>query len=224
VLPGNSSHGSSELVSVCRLRIPLPDSAWIARFSRDHPDVGVEVLSRLDLGARRSLSEVRLHVPEPGPWADEIGSLDQVEEAELLLSGPGETRLRVVHRTSPLVPIFRELRLMRRFPFTIRGGEASWVVVATEPKIRRLVERLSERAPGVLIEAVQHSEGATEEETLTPRQTELLQRAIASGYFDVPRKITLTRLAAQEGMAISSLSQALAIVEKKLVGRWPLGS
>jgi hypothetical protein len=205
------------------LRIPLPDSAWIARFSREHPDVTVEMLSRLDLGARRSLSEVRLHVPEPGPWADEIRALDHVEEVELLMSGPRETRLRVIHRTSQFVPIFRELQLMRRFPFTIRAGEAAWVVIASEQRIRQLLDRLAEHAPGVLIESVSHSEGTVGGNVLTPRQTELLQRATAAGYFDVPRKITLTRLAAQEGMAISSLSQALALVEKKLVERWPPG-
>lgn len=208
-------------VSTCRLRLPLPDSAWIARFSREHPDVTVEMLSRLDLGRRRSLSEVRLHVPGPGSWADEIRALDQVEGAEVLMSGPREIRLRVVHRTSPFVPIFRELQLMRRFPFTIEAGEAAWVVVASEQRIRQLLDRLAERVPGVVIESVSHSEGTPEGKVLTPRQAELLRRAMAAGYFDVPRKITLTRLAAREEMAISSLSQALAIVERKLVEHWP---
>jgi predicted DNA binding protein len=211
-------------VSICRLRVPLPDSAWIARFSREHPDVTIEMLSRLDLGARRSLSEVRLQFNAPGPWVDEIRAIAQVEEVELLASGPHEARLRVIHHTSPFVSIFRELRLMRRFPFTIRAGEASWVVIASEQKIRQLLNQLSERAPGVLLESVRHSGAAGGEESLTSRQTELLQRAMAAGYFEVPRRITLTGLAAQEGMAVSSLSEALALVEKKLLERWTPGS
>ena len=112
---------------------------------------------------------------------------------------------------------------MRRFPFTIRGAEASWVVIASEHKIRQLLDRLSERVAGVTLESVRHSDDATGVETLTPRQAGLLQRAIAAGYFDVPRKITLTRLADRERMAVSSLSEALAIVEKKLVERWVPG-
>lgn len=208
---------------ICRLRVPLPDSAWIARFSREHPDVTIEVLSNLDLGARRSLSEVRLHVTEPGSWADQLHAIGQVEKVEFLTSGPREVHLRVIHRTSPFIPIFRKLYLLRRFPFTIRAGEASWVVIASEKKIRQLLDRLSQRAPGVLLESVRHSEVTTRGEALTPRQAELLQRAMAAGYFDVPRKITLTRLAAEERMAVSSLSEALAIVEKKLLERWPPG-
>jgi len=197
--------------------------AWIAGFSREHPDVTIEVLSRLDLGARRSLSEVRLHVPGPGPWTDEIRKLEHVYEAELLTSKSSEVRLRVIHRTSEFVSIFRELQLMRRFPFTIRAGEASWVVIASEQKVRQLLDRLSERAVGVTLESVRHSDDPTAVEILTLRQAELLRRAMAAGYFDVPRKITLTRLAESERMAISSLSEALAIVEKKLIEHWSPG-
>lgn len=220
VRPGEAAEAASGPVSVCRLRVPLPETAWIARFSREHPDVTIEMLSRLDLGARRSLSEVRLHIPGPGSWADEVRTGDQVEEVELLTSGSSEVRLRVIHRTSPFVSIFRELRLTRRFPFTIRSGEASWVVIASEHKIRQLFDRLSERTAGATLESVRHSDDAMVVQTLTLRQTGLLQRAVEAGYFDVPRKITLTRLADRERMAVSSLSEALAIVEKKLVERW----
>lgn len=212
--------GDAGPVSLCRLRVVLPETAWIARFSREHPDVDIELLSRLDVGRGRSLSEVRLHVPEPGPWSDELRALDAVRSVELLASTPSEVRLRVIHRTSPFVSVFRSLRLMRRFPFTIRGGEASWIVLASEQKTRELIERLAERAPGVALESVRRSEADARDETLTPRQRELLQRAMAAGYFEVPRRITLTRLAAREGMAISSLSEALAVVEKKLLDRW----
>lgn len=205
----------------CRMRVVLPESAWVTRFSREHPDVTIEMLSRLDLGSRLSLSELRLRVPEPGPWADELRALESVKKVEVLTSGATEVRLRVIHRTSPFVPVFRELRLLRRFPFLIRGGEAVWVVVASPPRQRELLHRLATRAPGLTLESVRPTAEGPTDAVLTPRQTELLQRAMAAGYFDVPRKITLTRLAAREGMAVSSLSQALAIVEKRIVEHWP---
>ena len=45
---------------------------------------------------------------------------------------------------------------------------------------------------------------------------------MAAGYFEVPRKVTLTTLAKNLGMAASSLSEGLAIVEKKLLSQWPI--
>jgi predicted DNA binding protein len=208
-------------VRVCRLRIRLPPSAWAASFSRDNPDVAVVILSRHDLDRRRSLTEVRLHVPGPGPWMEEVRALPLVEDVELLSREPTSFQFRVVHRTSVIVPIFRELQLERRFPFTIRGGEASWVVVAPEGKLRTLIVRLRERAPAVTLESVRHSALHQPVGPLTPRQSDLLHRAIAAGYFEIPRKVTLTELARILDLAPSTLSEGLAVVEKKLVEQWP---
>ncbi len=208
-------------MNICRLRVPLPNSAWIARFSQLHPELRIEILSRLDLDRRRSLTEVQLRTPETDPWAEEIRALPQVEEVEVLESGLDRVHLRVVHRSSGFVPIFRELHLMRRFPFEIRAGVASWVIVAPEAKIRLLLRRLEERAPGATLESVRHSDPEQSSGPLTARQADLLRRALAAGYFEVPRKITLTGLARHLEMAPSSLSEALAIVEKKLLKRWP---
>lgn len=151
----------------------------------------------------------------------EMRRLPQVDEVEQLESGPDFVHLRVVHRTSPFVPIFRELRLMRRFPFSIEAGEASWVVVAPASKARVLLDRIREQVPGAAVEAVRHSDPRTRSGPLTPRQADLLRRAVAAGYFEVPRLITLTDLAKRLDLAPSSLSEALAIVEKKLLERWP---
>lgn len=211
-------------VSICRLRVPLPDSAWIAQFSRQFPEVRIEVLSRLDVDRTRSLTEVELHVPEFGAWAAEVQALPRVAEVEELDGGPGRVHLRVMHRASTFIPIFRELRLMRRFPFSIQAGDASWVIVASESKHRALLARLRVLAPSAVIETVRHADPDDSPGPLTPRQADLLRHSMAAGYFEVPRKVTLTELAKSLGMATSSLSEALALIEKKLLERWPVSA
>lgn len=208
-------------VNICRLRVPLPASAWIAEFSAEHPQVRIEVLSRLDLGQLRSLTEIRLHASDSASLVGALRGLPQVEALDELETAPGEVHLRVINRTSEFVPIFRELRIMRRFPFTIEGGVGSWVVVAPQTQIERLMARVRERAPSAVVEAVRHTDPTRPTGPLTRRQADLLRRALAAGYFEVPRRVTLTALAKNLGMAASSLSEALAIVEKKLLERWP---
>jgi predicted DNA binding protein len=208
-------------VNICRLRVPLPGSAWIAEFSSQHPEVRIEVLSRLDIGHQRSLTELRLHAPDPHSLVEELRGLPQVEMADELEGTPSEVHLRVVNRTSEFISIFRDLQVMRRFPFTIEAGVGNWVVVAPQTKIQRLMARLRERVPTATVEAVRHADPARPTGPLTPRQADLLRRAMAAGYFEVPRKVTLTALARNLGMAPSSLSESLAIVEKKLLERWP---
>lgn len=210
------------VLSVCRLRIPLPNSAWIAGFSRDHPEIRIEVLSRLDLGPRTSLTELQLHVPSPGPWVEEIRALPQVREVEPLGESSSSVHLRAIHRTSQFIPLFRRFHLMRRFPFTIQGGEAIWIVRASERTVRSLLLALQDSAPGATIQSVTHpSARSSGESVLTARQEEVFRRAMAAGYFDVPRRISLTALARQMDLAASSLSESLAKIEKKLLEHLP---
>ena len=218
---GTVGPGSLARVRVCRLRVRLPPSAWAVPFSLRHPEALVEILSRTDLDARRSLTEVRLYMADLGEWRPELERLPLVEEVEPLGEGPSTAHFRVVHRTSGMVRVFRELHLERRFPFTIRAGEASWVVVATEPRIRTLIERLRKVAPSVVLESVRHTHLHRPTGPLTPRQADLLHQAITAGYFEIPRKVTLSELAERLGVAGSTLSEGLAVIEKKLVERWP---
>ena len=210
-------------VTICRLRVSLPESAWIGRFSRLHPDVDIQAVSRFDISPQRSVTEIQLRGPASGSWAAELRTLPQVREVEELEGGPSGLHLRVTHQTVKLVPIFRQLHLMVRFPFTIQSGDAFWMVVASEAKIRRLLRRLQDQAPGVVLESVRHTDPTRKAGPLTPRQTDVLRRAMAAGYFEVPRKVTLTDLAKNLGLAASSLSESLAIVEKKLLEQWPIG-
>ena len=208
-------------VAICRLRVPLPDSAWIARFSSEHAELPIEVLGRLDLGPATSLTELRLGSPSAGTLVAEVEQLDGVDRVEALEGGPDGLHLRVVHRTSPIVPIFRELHLMRRFPFRVQAGVGQWVVVASEPEVRRLLAQLERAAPGATLESVRHEAPGRPTGPLTERQSDLLQRAVAAGYFEVPRRLTLTELARDLGMAASTLSESLARVEQRILQRWP---
>jgi len=53
---------------------------------------------------------------------------------------------------------------------------------------------------------------------LTPRQLEIYQKAKKAGYYETPRRITLTQLAKQENLSKSTLSILLQKVHKKLLG------
>lgn len=213
---GESGHDGSSPLLACRVKVVLPPGPWVAEFTRAHPELKVVVESRLDLAQGRMLMEARVHAPDAGPWASEISSLPGVGQVEQVGPSGNVTRLRVVHTHSPFTPLFRGVQLMQRFPFPVQGGVATWVLVGPEARVRKFIEKLRTAAPGSIVESVRHDH-AEGEGLLTPRQREILQRALAEGYFEVPRRATLTELAGKMGMAISSLSEALAIIERKLL-------
>lgn len=56
--------------------------------------------------------------------------------------------------------------------------------------------------------------------SLTPLQAQLISRAWVLGYYTVPRRITLTRLARQSGRSAPALGKVLRRAEGRLVARW----
>jgi len=203
-------------LTVCRLSVPLPRGPWVRTFTTRHPEVVLEVLERLDLGRAHVMMGVRVRSIAPGDWAGEIRGFPGVLAVEELGPRGAASELRVVHRTSAFLPVFRRLRLQQRFPFSIQAGVATWVVIGTSAKVRRLLAMVRRRSPGLSVVSVAHNE-APGRGPLTPRQTAVFHRAMSRGYFEVPRQITLTELAGEMGLAKSSLSETLAVIERKLL-------
>ncbi len=90
-----------------------------------------------------------------------------------------------------------------------------------ERAIRRVLHRLDREAfPYRVVRASGRPRPAVEAPLLTPLQAELLARAWVLGYYAVPRRITLSRLARQSGRSAPALGKILRRAEGRLVVRW----
>jgi predicted DNA binding protein len=201
----------------CRMRVSLPSSTWLYSLTVAHPDRRIEVLDRLLLTDRLMLTEARLHGSGIPEMVRDLESFRTVEQVELLEQDDSSGLVRVTHRTPDFLTLFRGLRVLRRFPFWVADGTAVWVVVGSGAKLRQLLSGLSRAVPQLRVEAIQPTKSDSKRPLLTRREDELFRRAMSEGYFDVPRKVSLTALAKRVNLAKSTLSRTLAVVERKLL-------
>jgi DNA binding protein with HTH domain len=194
----------------------------------------VELLEtlRLEQGWRLELLRVRRRGPlksasELERESRRIRALYGLESFELVERRP---------RTRDYIVLARQRNpdRLRRW-LTLAGGEISPAapfrlsadrVVASfhgeERALRRVLKRLDrEEFPYRVLRASAHpvvdAPGATD---LTPLQARLIARAWVMGYFAVPRRVTLTRLARQSGRSAPALGKVLRRAEGRLVARW----
>jgi DNA-binding CsgD family transcriptional regulator len=200
-----------------RLRVTLPKEIWSRPFSMVHPDLHLELVDRLQVGRGLTLVEVQIQGGPSRDWEAEIRGLPKVVDVEVLRVEEESGLYRVTYRGDPFIPLLRDLRLLRHFPIPIQAGVATWAVVGPESKVHRLLQELASRATGVQVVSVRRGPPRRGISSLTPRQNEVLRRALLEGYFDVPRRISLTELARRMGLAISTLSVTLAVIEKKIL-------
>jgi predicted DNA binding protein len=194
----------------------------------------VELLEtlRLEQGWRLQLLRVRRRGPlrtavELERESRRIRALYGLESFELVERRP---------RTRDYIVLVRQRNPERlRRLLSLAGGEISPTapfrldpekVVASfrgeERALRRVLRRLDrEEFPYRILRASARPFAAGEPTTtLTPLQARLLARAWVLGYYAVPRRITLTRLARHTGRSPPGLGKVLRRAEGRLVARW----
>jgi predicted DNA binding protein len=107
-------------------------------------------------------------------------------------------------------------------PFRITAEKVVASFRGEEKALRRVMRRLDhEEFPYRVLRASGRpypSDAAAA--LLTPLQAEMLARAWVLGYYAVPRRITLTRMAQQTGRSAPALGKILRRAEGRLVVRW----
>lgn len=196
------------------VRAENPKCAWCHEATWGDPDVRVKVLAHFSAGGGRAWEEAEL-VGEKWPErVERIRAVAGTHGVALLESNPDRARIRIEVEECPLLHAVSASGALPRFPFEIKNGADEWLIISERDQAERFVNGLRER--GVKVE-IASSREYKPHATLTDRQRELMQAAIAQGYYEVPRRITLTKLAERLKVAKSTLSETLARGERHLL-------
>jgi predicted DNA binding protein len=100
-------------------------------------------------------------------------------------------------------------------PLNAESQPASWrFIVSRTSDFRQVLSRLEKEGVETRIEDVAPLERRA---TLTGRQKEIVTTAVARGYFEFPRKISLTALSEVVGVKPSTLSEILRSAERRIM-------
>jgi predicted DNA binding protein len=212
--------GAGDRLAIVKIETEIPDGIWMFGFTQKHPDLLLEIHNIL-LVAGGALGDFEITGP-PVDWRTEIAEFPDVIEVSRLDSPPDLGRYRVLFRETVLVPLMTDLQMLVRYPSVARDGTLTFETVDRISQIRRLVVALRDAGREVRLLSLRKEPLRSRLVDFTPTQREIFRQALAAGYFEVPRRISLTRLSEELSRSKSSVSEMLAAVEQKLaeaVGR-----
>ncbi|MGD1054970.1 MAG: helix-turn-helix domain-containing protein [Nitrososphaerales archaeon] len=100
-------------------------------------------------------------------------------------------------------------------PLNAEVQPASWrFIVRRTNDLRQILSRLSHEGVETRIEDVSPLD---QKATLTGRQKEIIAMAVTQGYFEFPRKVSLTNLSQLVGIKPSTLSEILRSAERRIM-------
>jgi len=209
-----------------RIAIEMPRSTWLAEFSRKHPELLIKIHNMMWVDARKCLADFEI----PGGtdnWMEEISRFSDVFSAERIEVPPNLTLYRVVQRRPTYIRLVHDRAMLLNFPRTVQNGVFTCETTARSSQVRELIAALRAARDRTRLVSLQraskaHHERSPDRPALTETQEGLFRQALELGYFEVPRRITLTRLAERVGRSKSAVSHALALVERYLVHSSPM--
>lgn len=180
------------------------------------------------LGSERDSEVVVVHGAENGQLEGVMEALSdsRARRPEIIDRSPGSVVLRVRATRHSVVSDIAAAGCTVHWPALFANGEETYTILApSREQIDALVaklaahgsatvERVSEVHPGALFVNVPLADITT---ALTERQLIVLQKAIAAGYYDSPRRTSTEALAAEFGVTRSTLEEHLRKAERRVL-------
>ena len=194
-------------VQQIRIEVRLPEGHWAGDVTRSHPSAGLRIDEHMPLQkgrgtAKASCSEDIAETVGLHHGIEEVRAFDKHQFAVDIIAGGGGF----------LKPLLK-VGVIPHTPFEVRDGWVDWTIACAQGKVRALIAGFDEeRIPYRLL-----STRGVSSRMLTPRQRQVFDAATQEGFYDVPRRISLTALAVKLDVAKSTLSAQLQRIESTVI-------
>jgi hypothetical protein len=201
-----------------KLRVSLPESAWIGALSRAQPSVTFRVLAALPM-AETGVGLVELIGPNLDAVIEEMNARDAVLTVDVLAES--DDRMVIEFETTEPLLLFsvQESGVPLEPPIEIVDGEATVEVTATQDRLSDFGTQLEQFGMRFDVEYIRRGVKSTEQ-LLTDSQRDLVLTAVERGYYDTPRECSLTDIADHLDMAKSTVSETLHRAESAIISEF----
>lgn len=189
-----------------QIRIQLPEGVWVRELSRRFPDATFKLLA----GYRIEETAIELGeivADDPTAPADALRSHPSITEFDVLESAERRVLCKYEATDTDLYGFVEASSLPVEFPVVARNGWFAFDLTGTRSELDDLRTVLESGPASYELQSVVSTAGS--ESLVTDRQRELLETAIQSGYYEVPRECTLAELAETVGIDKSTASEIL---------------
>jgi len=218
--------GQIELIGdivLAHVKVELPGEVWITEASKNFPTVKFEIQTLLPIslsGESGSIINNALVKIQSVEWPKIIPliekhpsviSLNKWEETDT------DVLINVKSKDTFILRSLIQSECILKYPILVQSGISTWELISPRKKIDSLLELFEEMGIVYSISSIGALKKEEDSVALTKRQELVREKAMALGYYELPRRITLTQLADKLDIAKSTLSGILRRISKKLI-------
>lgn len=206
--------------SSTKVIIEIPPKLWISDISKQYPESTFEVISAMPISFNQPIGNnmVKITNPNAAEILEKIKNHPSIESVSVIEQTPTSIVVNTHTKDKEMLETLLKSQVIIHFPILIKDGKGEFVLSGLRTAIDKFFEILDSKSIKYEIRSLgKYVQDRTIME-LTPRQLEIYYKAQQEGYYDVPRRITLTELADKLNIAKSTLSSILQRIHNKLIG------
>ncbi len=198
------------------IQIRLPEIHWAGIVTRSHPHLVLRVVEHMPLPKGQGSVLVEIVGIDSTTIRATLESVDAIDEFTILeeFDTAVEALLHIGAGGGGFLRPLMESEAVPRTPFEVRDGWVEWDLIVDQAHARLLVSKLKE---GEITHRILGFGHTTNQRLLTVRQREVFDMAVSEGYYDTPRRITLTNLAKKLNVSKSTLCEMVHLIEKHII-------
>ena len=201
-------------MTTAELEVTLPEHVWIAATSTEFPEATFRVLAAIP-GDTDGFALIRIVGTDVEPILEFMEELPQVSRLSIMESGETEATVQI-ETTHPLLLFSAQAsRIPLVMPVDIQDGTARVRVTGPRTHLSELGSQLHQH--GLSYDVLYVREELPSGQELSSRQREVLLTAVELGYYDSPRRASLTDVADALGIAKSTCSEMLHRIESAII-------
>jgi predicted DNA binding protein len=213
---------ASNRPSLARIKIKFPEQIWISEIFKNFPDIKMEISHFLPYDLEKSIgnSVIEILHYDINSIKDKISSHPSVFEFSVIEQEENKVKINVKTKDPYLLYAIIKCGVLVDFPVRVEEGFAYWRLISSRESIDQLLTLFEQKNIDFELLRIGVSPYILEDvkNKLTFDESNILDKAISSGFFEIPRKISLEELANKLGKSKSALSVMLRkIIRKKVL-------
>lgn len=211
----------SSKTSLARIKIKFPKGLWISDIFNNFQDVRMEIEYFLPYDLEKSIGNAIIEIMHYSidSIIEIIKNHASVFEFGILEKEKTKVRINVKTKDPYLLYVVIQCGVLVNFPVRVKEGYAYWRLISSRERIDKLLTLFEEKNISYDLLRIGKAPYDLDDERykLSLEQSQILDKAISSGFFEIPRKISLEELANKLGKSKSALSVMLRKIIKKKV-------
>jgi len=203
---------TADIVQV-KFEIEVPGIRWLAKLNEEFSHLTFNILSKYLIGENIGNALFEIKGIKLDPFITKFKSFMSLSSFQILHQGDDFLILNVKIKDPWILNALVKNELLFLYPLNVINGTIRVTAIAEREKIDRFLDELEVKNIQFNIKRIGQYQY---ERVLTNRQTRLLEKLYKSGYYEVPRRISLTDLSKQLDISPSALSESIRRVHRKL--------